>query len=151
MKLLLTIKKREVIKRTLKNVVLIALLFCFGICANAQVIDKNKDTYDFAGIKDGIYITEAESFKFTVLIEVKDNYVTGIYRDSICEENRLKARARFQDYTDLGRHLASHDLEYIPSGYKKCVTLTIAHKKDNPEEKYWVVLCGKKKHCWYER
>lgn len=138
-------------KRTLKKVVLITLLFCFGICANAQVIDKNKDAYDFTGLKDGIYITEAEGFKFTILIEVKDNYVTGIYRDSICEENRLKAHARFQDYTDLGRHLASHELEYIPSGYKKCVTLTIAHLKDNKDVKYWVVLSGKKKHCWYER
>lgn len=56
-------------KRTLKKVVLITLLFCFGICANAQVIDKNKDAYDFTGLKDGIYITEAEGFKFTVLIE----------------------------------------------------------------------------------
>lgn len=40
-------------KKNIKKVVLVAtLLFCFGICANAQVIDKNKDAYDFTGLKD---------------------------------------------------------------------------------------------------
>ncbi len=134
-----------------KQILTFVALLCAVLCANAQVIDKNKDPYDFTSLKDGVYIAEAEGFKFTVLIDVKDNYVTGIYKDSICEENKLKAHARFQDYTDLGRHLASHDLENIPSGYKKCTTLTIAHMKDNKDVKYWVVLSGKKKHCWYER
>ncbi|MDO5760188.1 MAG: hypothetical protein Q4Q06_04110 [Bacteroidota bacterium] len=133
-----------------RRIILITLFCCLGILVNAQ-IDKNKDPYDFTGLKDGIYITEAETFNFPVLIEVKDNYVIGIYRDSICEENKLKAHARFQDYTDLGRHLASHDLESIPRGYKRCVTLTIAYLQGNKDVKYWVVLSGKKKHCWYER
>ncbi len=141
----------------MKRIVLITLLFCLGLCATAQETtangNKNVDPYDITLAKDGVYIVpQVETYKFKILIEVKDFCVTGIYRDSICEENRLQAHVFIEEYTDLGRHIAwDHRMKNIPLGYRKCNSVNIAHKQDNPEEKYWVVLYGKKKHCWYER
>jgi len=115
-------------------------------------IDKNKNPFDFANIEDGIYVTQSNGFCVSsVLIEIKDKYVIGIYKNSICEENKLNAIARFYDYTEVGYAKTFNAIENAPQGYGKCRTTSMAWKQDNQEEKYWLVLFGKKKDCWYSK
>ncbi len=136
----------KISKKKLKILIaFIGIFMLFSSCSSSRYSSQ----YSVTPI-DGIYWTRVDKNDPTILIWVDKGYVKGIFFDSISDFTKVKVPAiQFFNYDDVGSMNADYYLNKC--NRYLCQTKTVAINKENKDIKYYVVMCGKGRDCWYKR
>ena len=132
----------------MKRILLFSLLFSL---ISLNVNCQNKGQY-VGAIPNGIYQTKSTSSGKNIYIVVKDSCVTGIFKDKIKEQNKLKtAKVFFAQYNDEGlKELTKLSQEIVITPDNECESKYLVKNTENDKNLYYVLLYASREECWYK-